>query len=162
MAASLFKWFIAAVLCTGHPLYISVTEISENTKDKTLEISCKMFTNDLEATLEKTTHSKVDLADPKDKKNTDKLVMDYIQKHLLLKADGKSLVLQFIGSEQESDGTWSYFQVNNISAVKKLDISNSLLYDLFDQEMNIMHVSIGNVKKSTRLNYPDAAASFEF
>jgi hypothetical protein len=145
-----------------HPLYITVTEINHNPKDKTLEISCKMFTNDFEAVLEKETHAKVDLSDVKNKTATDKLIAGYIQRHLLLKLDGRAAVLQFVGSEKEEDGTWSYFQVNNISTVKKIDVSNSLLYDNFDQEINIMHASVGGVKKSTRLDYPSAAASFEF
>ena len=36
-----------------HPFYVSVTEINHNAADKTLEISCKMFTEDLEEILEK-------------------------------------------------------------------------------------------------------------
>jgi len=158
MATSLFKWLIFLT----HPLYITVTEINHNPKDKVMEISCKMFTNDFEAVLEKVTHAKVDLSDVKNKTATDKLIADYIQRHLLLKLDGRPAVLQFIGSEKEEDGTWSYFQVNNISTVKKIDVSNSLLYDNFNQEINIMHASVGGVKKSTRLDYPSAEAVFEF
>ncbi|HEX9510199.1 MAG TPA: DUF6702 family protein [Puia sp.] len=158
MAASLFKWFFLLL----HPLYISVTEINHNAKDKTLEVSCKMFTNDFEATLEKSAHVKVDLSEPKDKKVTDKLITDYVSKHLQLKVDGRAVILHYIGSEKEADGTWSYFQVNDIPAVKKIDIMNSLLYDNFEQEINIIHVSVGGVKKSTRLNYPDVNAVIEF
>jgi len=158
MAASLFKWLIFLI----HPLYITVTEINHNPKDKTLEISCKMFTNDFEAVLEKEAHAKVDLSDVKNKTATDKLIAGYVQRHLQVKLDGRAAVLQFVGSEKEEDGTWSYFQVNNIPAVRKIDVSNSLLYDTFDQEINIMHVSAGGVKKSTRLDYPSTAATFEF
>src|SRR5882724_9495876 len=158
MAASLFKWLILL----SHPLYITVTDINHNAKDKTLEISCKMFTNDFEAVLEKAAHGKVDLSDAKNKTATDKLIADYVQKHLQLKVDGRPAVIQFVGSEKEEDGTWSYFQVSNIPSVKKIDVSNSLLYDNFNQEINIMHASVGGVKKSTRLDYPDSAASFEF
>jgi hypothetical protein len=158
MAASLFKWLIFLT----HPLYITVTEINHNSKDKTLEISCKMFTNDFEAVLEKEAHAKVDLSDVKNKAATDKLIAGYIQRHLQLKLDGRVAVLQFVGSEKEEDGTWSYFQVNNVPIVKKIDVVNSLLYDNFNQEINIMHASVGGVKKSTRLDYPTAAASFEF
>ncbi|MEI8059397.1 MAG: DUF6702 family protein, partial [Ferruginibacter sp.] len=32
----------------NHPLFVSVTEIEHNAKDKTLEISCKIFTDDFE------------------------------------------------------------------------------------------------------------------
>jgi len=158
MAASLFKWLILL----AHPLYITVTDINHNAKDKTLEISCKMFTNDFEAVLEKTGHTKVDLSDAKNKAATDKLIADYVGKHLLVKVDGRPVALQFVGSEEEEDGTWSYFQVSNISSVKKIDVSNSLLYDIFNQEINLMHASVGGVKKSTRLDYPVSAASFEF
>jgi len=170
MAASLFKWLFAsaflpfalAFATAKHPLYICVTQINHNAKDKTLEISCKMFTNDFESVLEKLTHSKVDLSDPAGKKSADKLIADYISRHLQLKVDGRPVVLQYAGNEKEADGTWSYFQVNNVPAVKRIDIVNSLLYDGFDQQINIMHVTVGGVRKSSRLNYPDTAVSFEF
>lgn len=180
MAASLFKWFLAGASLFpagnrssvsgpragggegAHPLYISVTEIDHNAKDKTLEVSCKMFTNDFEATLEKVVHAKVDLSDPKDKKASDKLIADYVLQHLQLKVDGKAVALQFVGSEKEEDGTWSYFVVNNVSAVRRMDVANSLLYDNFPTETNIMHVSVGGEKKSLRLNNPDVNAVFEF
>jgi hypothetical protein len=158
MAASLFKWLIFFL----HPLYITVTEVNHNPKDKTLEISCKMFTNDFEAVLEKTSHVKVDLSDARNKAANDKLIADYVGKHLQLKVDGRTVSFHFIGSEQQEDGTWSYFQVDNVPSVKKLDINNSLLYDEFSQEINIMHVSVGGNKKSTRLDCPASAAGFEF
>jgi hypothetical protein len=176
MAVSLCKWLYATGLLlficfdgnsSGlsiglHPLYVSVTEINYNAKDRTVEISCKIFTNDLEATLEKLVHGKVDLSDQKDKPTTDKFIADYIQKHLQLKLDGRTVNLQFIGSEKETDATWSYFQVNNITAVKKIDIMNSILYDSFGQEINIMHVMVGGNRKSTKLSNPETNASFEF
>jgi hypothetical protein len=165
MAASLFKWFFLIYLSanTGaHPLYITVTEINHNAKDKTLEISCKAFTNDLETVLEKMAKTKVDLAVAADKKATDQLIGAYVEKHLQLKCDGKPVQMHFIGSEKEADGTWSYFQVNDIAAVKRIDVVNNLLYDGFEQEINIMHVTVGGERKSFRLDYPVAAASFQF
>ena len=173
MAAYIYKWFgvlLAGVILSAsarpadrpHPLYISVTEISHNPKDKILEVSCKMFTNDLETALEKMSKTRVDLSVAKDKAASDKLIADYVERHLRLRLDGKAAVLHFVGSEKENDGTWSYFQVNEVSAVKKIDIMNNLLYDSFEQEINIMHVSVGGEKKSTRLNYPDVNTSIEF
>jgi hypothetical protein len=177
MAASLFKWFIPGILCllargTGvepgaaagsadHPLYITVTEISHNAKDKILEVSCKAFTNDLETVLEKIAKSKVDLS-AGDKKANDKLIETYVEKHLLLKCDGKPVQLHFVGSEKEADGTWSYFQVNDLPSVKKIDVMNNLLYDGFEQEINIMHVTVGGERKSLRLDYPAGDATFQF
>jgi hypothetical protein len=165
MAASLFKWFFLVCLSVNagtHPLYITVTEINHNAKDKILEVSCKAFTNDLETVLEKMTKTKVDLSAPADKKASDQLIGTYVEKHLQLKCDGKPVTLHFIGSEKEEDGTWSYFQVNDIPSVKRIDVVNNLLYDGFDQEINIMHVTVGGERKSFRLDCPVANASFQF
>lgn len=171
MAGSLFKWFgtvIFLVVFAGrpadkpHPLYISVTEIKLNPKDKILEVSCKMFTNDLEAALEKLSKTHVDLSAPGDKAASDKLIEAYVERHLRLKVDGRPVVLHFVGSEKENDGTWSYFQVNDVQAVKRIDAVNELLYDSFSQQIGIMHVTVGGQRKSTRLDYPESTASFEF
>ena len=176
MAASLFKWLrggrlglvsgaiLSLLLLSArpHPLYIAVTEIKHNAKDKILEVSCKVFTNDLETVLEKVAGSRVDLSAAKDKAASDKLIADYVGRHLRLKVDGKPVQLHFVGSENEEDGTWSYFQVNDIPAVKKIDAVNNLLYEGFEQEINIMHVTVGGERKSTRLDNPAASASFEF
>ncbi|HXB09955.1 MAG TPA: DUF6702 family protein, partial [Puia sp.] len=135
MAASLFKWFGAVIfsfVCAGrpventHPLYISVTEINHNPKDKILEVSCKIFTNDLEAALEKMSKTHVDLSVAKEKAASDKLIADYVERHLRLRLDGKAAVLHFVGSEKENDGTWSYFQVNEVPAVKRIDAVDEL------------------------------------
>jgi hypothetical protein len=146
----------------AHPLYITVTEISHNAKDKILEISCKIFTNDLETVLEKGAKTKVDLSSAANKAATDKLIDEYVERHLRLKVDGRVAGLHFVGSEKEADGTWSYFQVNDVPAVKRIDVVNDLLYDGFNQQINIMHVTVGGQRKSTRLDYPEAGASFQF
>lgn len=168
MVSFLYRWLGVVLLCVfsgfrpAHPLYISVTEINHNSRDKILEISCKIFTNDFEAVLEKMSGSRVDLSAAASKAASDKLIESYVEKHLRLKVDGRPVVLHFVGSEKENDGTWSYFQVNDVPAVKRIDVVNELLYDGFNQQINIMHVTVGGQRKSTRLDYPQAAAVFEF
>jgi len=173
MAVSLFKWLsLSAFLFFTkpneneatklHPLYVTVTEINHNAKDKTLEISCKIFTNDFETALEKVYHTKTDLSEPKDKNAADKLVSDYIQKHFQIKVDGKPVTLQFVGSEKQTDATWSYFQVNNIASVKKIEIMNNLLYETFEGQIAIMHVMASGNRQSTKITSPEANATFDF
>ncbi len=170
MATSLYKWLCIGVLTIIsvpikatrlHPLYITVTEINQNAKDHTLEISCKIFTNDFETALEKSGIPKVDLSDAKNKPAADKAIPAYIQKKLLIQVDGKPVQLEYVGFEKETDATWCYFQVNNITAVKKLELTNTILYDVFEQEINIIHVTLNGERKSTRLTNPDAHALFE-
>jgi hypothetical protein len=175
MVSILFKWslflslvnipvFSNVITCksVSHPIFMSVTEIEHNAKDKTLEISCKIFTDDFEKTLRQTYKGTVDLINPKDKAAMNKLVSDYVQNHLSIAADGKKVALQFIGYEQQEEGILSYYQVDNIAAVKKIDITDNILYEYKKEQIEIIHVMVNGNRKSTRLNNPDDKASFEF
>ncbi|MBK8611828.1 MAG: hypothetical protein IPL84_18340 [Chitinophagaceae bacterium] len=168
MVPFLFKWLMVGGLvftqpaATHHPIFVSVTEIEHNTKDKTLEISCKIFTDDFEKTLRKTYTGYVDLLKPRDKNAMNKIVAEYVQKHLLIKIDGKTVGLQFIGYEQEEEGVISYYQVNNIPSIKKVDITDNILFEYKKEQMNIIHLTVHGEKQSTRLNNPQETVSFAF
>ena len=170
MVSILFKWLTVFALVNitptanpvNHPLFVSVTEIELNAKDKTLEISCKIFTDDFEKTLRQNYKTTVDLLKPKDKPAMDKLVSDYVQKHLLLTANGKKVSLQFIGYEQQEEGIVSFYEVKNIASVQKIDVVNNILYEYNPRQMGIIHVTANGVRKSSRVDNPDSKASFLF
>lgn len=145
-----------------HPYYVSVTELMHNKAEKTIEISCKIFTNDLETILRQNTKGYVDILHPKDKAATEKLIRDYIAKHLTINIDGKILQPEYLGYEIEEEATWSYLQIKNVPAVKKITLNNSILYDYKKEEINMMHVSVNGERKSTKVTNPESLASFEF
>ncbi len=168
MATLLFKWlmigtlFLALPTNNYHPIYVSVTEIEHNAKEKTLEISCKIFTDDFEKTLRQQYKTHVDLIDTKHKAAMENLVNDYVQKHLSIKVDGKIIELQFLGFEQQEEGIISFYQATNISSVKKLDIKNNILYTYKKEQMSIIHVKVNGERKSSKLLNPEEKLSFEF
>ena len=145
-----------------HPFYVSVTEINHNAATKSLEISCKFFAEDLEKILEKDYKTTLDMTAAKDKATFDKLIPDYVAKRLALVADGKPVVLHYVGFEKEKESAFAYFEVENIAVVKSINATNSLLHDFIDQQINIMHVVVGGKRQSTKLDYPETKASFSF
>ena len=170
-ASSVYKWLIIPVLAlaltsaghkTPHPLHVSVVEIEHNAADKTLEISCKIFTDDFETVLAKNYKTKVDLINPPNKAAMDTLVKKYILSHLSIRVNGKPVVLDYLGFENENEAAYGYIQVENITTVSKIEITNSILYDKFDDQVGIMHVKVNGNRKSTKLNYPDKEAMLNF
>lgn len=145
-----------------HPFYVSVTEINENAKTKSLEISCKFFADDFEETLERASNKRLDLSLSSDKANVDALIPEYIAKHLQLSVDGRPVKLTYVGFEKEKESAYCYFEVPNLAAVKRVEAVNSLLYDFKPEQINIMHVVVGGKRLSTKLNYPANKASFRF
>jgi hypothetical protein len=171
MASSVYKWliipFLGVLFYAGtprmpHPFHVSVVEVNHNATDKTLEISCKMFTDDFERILAKNYKTKVDLINPSDRKATDKLVSDYIKTHLQLTANGRAVQFSYLGFEREDDAIYSFVEVTDIASLNQLGVVNQLMYDLFDDQTNLIHVTFNGSRKSTKLEYPNKEASFSF
>jgi hypothetical protein len=177
MAAFLYKWLFISLLISVperisitllwgagglHPFHVSTTEINHNAADKTLEISCRVFTDDFESALTKVFNVKADFSNPAIKTTMDTLVKKYINGHLQLKAERKSVSLTYIGFEKEKEAIYIYVQADNISTVKKIEAVNSILHDLYEDQINIMHVVVAGNRKSTKLDYPAKDAVFSF
>jgi len=166
MASILYKWLfvfaMASLNINHHPIFVSVTTIDHNMANKTLEVSCKIFTDDLETTLRKKYNKKVDLLDVTLNEAMKPMVNDYIKKHLVITADGKPANLQFIGFEQQEEGIISYFEVKDVATVKKIEVMDNILYDEKPQQMQIIHVTVKGQRKSSRLDNPENRVSFLF
>ena len=172
MAASVYKWlaipFLAVVLIAAqppgfHPFHVSVIEVNHNVGDKTLEISCKIFTDDFEKVLTKNYKTKVDLINSPNKPAMDSLVKKYLFSHLSIQINGKPVSFSYVGFENESEAAYGYIEVSNIASVSKLEIAANVMYDMFDDQMNIVHATInGTNRKSNKINYPDTNTVFNF
>ncbi len=167
MAGRFFKW--SFVLLTGvfliswvHPFHMSVVEMNHNAQDKILEISCKIFTDDFEKVLAKNYNTKVDLTNPPNKPAMDSLVKRYVLGHLGLNVNGKPVSLIYVGFETDNEASYAYIEVDNVNTVTKVDIYNNLMYDMYDDQVNIMHVIVGGKRESTKLTYPDKQTGVSF
>ena len=141
---------------------MSVTEIEHNVKEKSLEISCKIFTDDFEKTLRANYKTKIDLLDDKLKSTMDKYVKDYLQKHLKIIVDGKPQILKYIGYEKNEEGINTYLEISNVITLKKMEVTDNILYDYKSSQISLIHVTVGGNRQSTKLTNPEASAVFNF
>jgi hypothetical protein len=159
---NMLQCLLSAWLYVLHPFYVSVTEINHNAKTQAIEVSCRMFYDDLEHVLEKEYRTQLDIVKPKDKAQLNRFLNDYLHKHLLIKVDGKLLNPQYLGYEIQEDGAWAYLEVKGISKPQKIEVRNDLLYTEHTEQINMMHVTVKGERKSTKLDNPDAIATFNF
>jgi hypothetical protein len=162
MAVLSFKWLVPVLVNFLHPFYISVTEVNHNAKDKGLEISCKIFAEDLEETLKAESKTAVDLGADKQQAVNDKLIAGYVARHLAISADGRPLKLHYVGFEKQAEAIYCYFEVAGVVAPKKVDITDTILQDFTDKQINIVHMTVNGNRKSGKLDYPEKQLSFSF
>jgi hypothetical protein len=178
MVAVLYKWLMVSALSLPfltpaaavrepvaaspvyHPFYVSVTEVSHNVTEKSLEITCKVFAEDLEEVIRKNYKSAIDLEASKNKEGAMRLVGDYLQKHFSVLVNGKGVTLQFLGYEKEKESVYLYLQAEGVSSVKKLDITNTVLYDFSESQINIMHITANGKRQSQKISYPVKQVGF--
>jgi hypothetical protein len=145
-----------------HPVHIATVEIDHNATDKTLEITCKTFWDDFEDILSRISKSRVDLTSEKARLENNQKVFNYIKSHLQIIVDGKAIPLEFVGFEKEDIVVYSYLQASNVNTVKQINITSSLMHDIFDDQSEIIHVVVNGKRQSTKLDYPATKANFSF
>lgn len=145
-----------------HPFFISMTDINYNNKSRSVEVSVRIFTDDLEKTLKKNCNCKVDLTNPADKKAMDNVLSSYISNHLSVKINGTAQSLSFSGFQKEEESTWAYFEIKNISSFKNLELHNSLLHDYKNEQINMVHVKANGKEQTDKLDFPETVFSASF
>jgi hypothetical protein len=143
-----------------HPYYVSVSDIRIDSESKSVNVSCKLFTDDLQEALYKLNKSEVNLSIQSE---SQKLMLEqYFKERFKLTIAGKAIPLKLIGYEIEEEATWCYLEFNKFENLGKVIISNSLLYDFLPEQTNLIHCYYNLNRKSFKLNNPDKIAQFDF
>lgn len=157
-----FLFLAFLTLSSFHPFHFGVTEMHFNTQSQTMEISCKLFTNDLESILKKKFGKSIDLIKHHEAQEVKTLLQSYIQEHLQIKSGQQYISFKILGSEHEDSAIWIHLESQKLNHPKELYIQNSLLFDLFDDQANILHLDINGQKKSYKLQNPTNSQLFYF
>lgn len=135
-----------------HPLHVSVTEVKFDPKDKELEISCRLFIDDLEEAIQQQLKNKtLDMLNPGKDQTTDQLVSGYLDGKLAFRVDNKLLQAKYLGHEIEDDALIAYYYAPGVKRVKTIEITNSAITELYDDQSNLTHVTVGGKTRSLRL-----------
>ncbi|MES2629613.1 MAG: DUF6702 family protein [Bacteroidota bacterium] len=135
-----------------HPFHVAVCELNQNPKAGTVELTHKIFIDDLEKAVEKSTGKNLLLGNPKEHPDAKQLIGNYVVQHFLLKIDGQVLKSGYVGFETDNDQVFVYFEGRVKGKPKKLEITYTPFNEVFDDQSNIVHLKFGNVKQSLYLH----------
>ena len=158
----LFIGVFTALIAFAHPFYVSITSVDFNPSKKRVEVSCRLFYDDLEVALKNQLGQHIDVIHPKNKAAADSAISKYIRQNFKINVNNQPRNLRYVGYEIEEDVAWCYLEVSDVPAISKLDIVNQLLFKDFKNQSNIMHIKVNDTKKSTKLDNPKRTASFTF
>ena len=146
----------------AHDFHTSITDIKYNPRTQALEVSLKVFTDDLEEALTKFTKSKITYNSKSEAQQQQ--LYAYLQSKLSFElAKGKPLKYKLLGSEPETDAVWMYIEVPvKSNSLGQLHIKNAILTELFSDQMNIVNLNYKGNTESILLQRGEAQKTFSF
>ena len=110
-----------ALLLLLHPFYVSITAVDYNDTAHRVEVSSRIFYDDLETALKDGRDLKIDLINPTDPSTVDSLLAYYFRTHFGLAVNGKPVPLHYVGYEIDEDVAWCFLEATDITHVERLD-----------------------------------------
>lgn len=133
---------------TMHKYYISVTQINYIEDKQSVQITSRIFIEDFENILRERYDESITLAGKNEPIINDSYIKKYLEQKLVIKINNENANINFIGKEYEGDIVRCYLEIENVKNVRFFEVSNKILFDLFEDQQNIIKTKINSKQKS--------------
>lgn len=147
---------------TIHKYYISVTQIDYLQKKQSVQITTRIFIDDLEKLLRERYDETITLAGKNEPSTADLYIERYLKEKIKIKINNKEVTLSFIGKEYDADLIKCYLEIEGIKKIESFEISNEVLFDLYGDQQNIIKTKINSQQKSVILIPQNRSALLKF
>lgn len=126
-----------------HDIHVSVIDIIEKTDDSQLEVSVRIFYDDLLNAVGLQVGEEL----PEDYTGSDDLIEKFISKHLSISINGDQVPMEYLESVSYPPAVWTTFKIELSDPISEIEVSNSILIDLFDDQVNMVNLKYKGKKK---------------
>ncbi len=147
---------------SNHKFYVSTTNIEFVPKSESVQIISKIFIDDIEKALRKRSGKEVSLATKKETEADRELLKNYIMQKFSISINGEDSKYQYLGIDYETDIVKCYLEITGVSEFKTIEVDNKILFDMFDEQKNIIHVKTPESRKSMVLNIDNPKGLLNF
>lgn len=141
-------FFVTLTSFSVHKFYMGIYQINYAPEKEMLQITARIFVDDLDKALEKKYNGKLHLGAETESPEELLLLKKYLAEKFSIKINGKPRPMNFLSKGLEGDVLVCYLSIKGVSKIKSLETYNSILIDLYPEQQNIMHFTILGEKKS--------------
>lgn len=145
-----------------HKYYISVTQVDYVENKESVQITTRIFIDDFEKLLRERYDDTVELAVKDEQANVNGYIEKYLKDKIKIKINGNDANLVFIGKEYDNDIMLCYIEIQHVKKINSIEITNQVLFDLFEDQQNMIKTKIYSKQKGFLLNKNDKTAMLKF
>ena len=159
MITNILLFFYLSLL---HPLHLSVCDIFHNSEKNTLEITQRIFADDLEDALRNRSNGKVDVFNPKNPEILSQLIGEYVQENFELLLNSRPIEVNYLGYEVEEDAIWVYQEAPKVRNFKSITVRSTLFFEMFDDQLNLINVKKNDTIRSLKIQEDNKQSSLTY
>jgi hypothetical protein len=131
-----------------HKFYVSIYQINYVPEKKMLQITSRIFVDDLNTVLKEKYKRKFFLGETNESQEDIVMMKKYILENFSIKINGQPKTINFLSKEMEGNVLICYYNVKEISKIKSFEIQNTVLLELNEEQQNIIQANIYNKKQN--------------
>lgn len=161
-----FLWLFVILILTSafgaHKFYMSIYQLRFNPDKGRLELTARIFMDDLNECLSKYAKSNTHVGMPSQTADDLLQLQRYMAEQFKMKVNGKPVLLTFVGTEIEETVVICYFRIDGIRQPRQIDVSNTALISCHAEQQNILQAEVSGVKKNIVLKEGETSAHLVF
>jgi hypothetical protein len=145
-----------------HKFYVSVTQIDYVPNKKRIEITSRIFIDDLEKALTKKHQKKPNISSSNELLEEEEWIKAYIKEKIKVSINKKPQVIEYLAKEVEGDVLIIYTKIAFSKKINTFEFYNSLLTEVYADQQNIVHININSNKKSILLTNTELQQKIDY
>lgn len=149
-----FFWVIVVfpLISFTHEYYVSITEVVYVSEKQQLQLTTRVFTDDMEAYFNSQTNENIQLSPDHNPILIDALVERFFQNNFKVFFDNNKLEISYLGRQYQEDQMLIFAEVTELSPPTSYRIQNTILIPFRTKQQNIVRVKNNITQKSFLMN----------
>lgn len=143
-----FVLFIGMSSFNVHKFYVSIYQVDFVPEKKRVEITARIFLDDLNLALENEFKTKIQLGEKTESSQDVQFLKQYLTKHLKISIDEKEKTIQFLSKEIENNVVIVYLKIVDVKKINSFKIYNNALLELYLDQQNIIQTKFYSKKRN--------------
>jgi hypothetical protein len=134
----------------AHKFYISVTNVDYSEKDAAIQITTRVFIDDINSVIKERYGIPSKLGTDAEGDLDAEYFEKYLRSKFLVYINGEQVKYTLLGKTYDTDMLICYIEIPEVplQSLKNVAVTNEVLTDMFDEQQNVVHFKINGKKKS--------------